>query len=269
MTGHCEFFMVTFHRDFPYLKFCLRSIHRFASGFSGVTILVPDCDLEELQRLVGSVKMELPVICLCGNEWPDKGFLWHACEIMHADGWCPTSQFIAHLDPDCIFTAPVTPETFIKDGKPILCYESYATRGKRWPGVLNWKEPVEQCLPFTIEHDFMCCMPIVHHRSLYEKTQDLIEKKTGRLIDEYVRSCRNENPMTFAEFPTLGAVAYHCFWEQYALRDLGQQLKPDLNPFPLLQLWAQGVIDRPQEIIIEGQPKTVVPIEVIKEIGLL
>lgn len=262
-----ELFICSFHKDFPYLSYCLRSIEKFARGFSGVTIVVPDYDLSTLNKMVCELSGEsgIPFYCKSGPEWENKGFLWHEAQIVRADEWCPAADFICHFDSDCIFTEPVTPERFFCSGKPILRYEAYATIGARVPGVLKWKEATEACVPFKSLYETMRCHTMTHIRDTYAKTRQLIEQTTGKNWYEYILSCRNEYPQTFAEFPTLGAVAMECFPNRYFLYDCGKQSNPDRQDIPVIQFWSHGKTDEPQHIWVFGKQTHVIPEQVVRE----
>jgi len=270
-----DIFIVTYAKDFPWLKCCLRSIQKFARGFSEIHILVPTQDVEALGTLVnpGSFWDDLKpgdprayIHLHSENDWPDKGMVWHMNQIMHADQWCPTADFIAHIDADCIFTHPVTPETYILSGKPILRFENFAFMGKRNPNVLNWQRCTEACLPFPVHYETMRCHPGVFHRDLYAEARHQMEFKTGKPVPEYIRSCRNEYPQTFCEFVTLGNVAMHLFPFLYHMVEQINDLPAPPNY--LQQFWSHGPIDQPQDIWVNGKQKLVVPLEMIREYGL-
>ena len=247
------------------MKYCLLSIKKFARGFSGVTILVPTPDVKELRALIAEVQIE-NVTVKSGYEWAKKGFVWHMAQICRADEWCPNATHIAHYDPDCIFTKPVSPETFWKAGKPLLRYEPFSTLALRHPGTLNWKIAAENALPFPVSNEGMRGFMHVYHCGLYAKTRSLVEEKTGQPFNDYVKSTKNEYPNTFAEFPTLSAVAIHLFQDEYTMCDLSKEPNPDRSPYPVIQFWAKGPIDQEQEIWIDGLKRNIVPIKLIEEI---
>lgn len=233
-----QIFIVTFAPDFQYLKFCLRSLVKFAQGFNGVRILVPTQDRTALESLVAEVPgtAGLPVICLTGDEWPGQGMLWHMMQILLTDQWCPYADFVLHLDADCVFTEPVTPDYYIKAGdKPILFYESFASLGVKHTEVLRWQEVTRNCLPFDPPYETMRQHPEIYHRTLYEQTRKRIQEKTGESVETYLRKQRNEYPQTFCEFVTLGNVAMHDFPAQYNLYDVGKLPWPHAK---LHQAWS-------------------------------
>ena len=264
-----DFFICTHAKDFPWLRYCLRSIAKFAIGFHEVRILVPSDDLIELSQLVSEecVHPTGPQVAISTDqEWPGKGMLWHECQEMFADQWCPDADFIAHLDPDCVFTAPVFPETFIKNGKPVLRFENFAFIGHRHPGVLRWQECTAKCLPFPVHYETMRCHPEVYHRGLYAEARHQVEFTTGQTLVDYVKSCRNEFPQTFCEYVTLGNVAMQLFPDLYELVEQeGDLVTP---PNHLQQFWSHGPMDQAQDIWVNGKVKTVVPLQMLKELGL-
>lgn len=266
-----EIFICSFRKHFPYLVYCLRSIEKFAREFAGVTVLVPNEDLEELKRIAGTLTGEsgIPIRCVSGSEWPEKGFLWHEAQVVRADEWCPSADFILHFDSDCIFTEPVSPARFFCQGKPILRYEAFSTIGVRHPPVMRWKEAAEACLPFEVPYETMRAHTMTHIRDTYSKTRALVEQKTGVRFDDYVKSCRNEYPQTFAEFPTLGAVAIKHFANRYFLYDCGKQKNPDKQDVPVIQFWSHGKTNEQQNIWVFGTQTIVVPDQVAHSYGLL
>ena len=269
-TTNTEIFIVTFHRDFRYLGYCLQSIAKFASGFSSVTILIPTQEMKDLRNVIAvNYNGKIPIRTIHGYEWKKKGFLWHEAMICRADEYCPEADFIAHFDPDCIFTAPVTPETLFQEGKPLLRYEPFETLCKRQSGVWNWKMAMDAALPFSSDNEYMRGMPHTFARATYEKTRQLIEQKHKITFNEYVRSCKNEYPQTFAEFNTLGAVAHVHFADSYCLFDLSKQENPDSNPFPVFQAWSHNPPDVETEVWFEGSKQKIKPTKIYKGLGIL
>jgi len=258
-------FIVTYAKDFVYLEYCLRSIQKFATGFVGTTILVPTKDVPALRIIINNSGIK-NVIVKSGYEWAKKGMLWHLVQKCRADEWCPDADYIAHFDADCVFTSPVTPETFFKDGKPLLRYEPFATLSLRQPNILNWKAAAERCLPFTVNNEGMRGHPEVYHRTLYAKTRELVEQKTKLPFNDFVKSTRNEFPQEFCEFVTLSAVAQELFKDNYFFVDLSKEPNPDKSPYPVCQFWSHGEITKPQTIWIDGKTKEVTPKILMEEI---
>lgn len=262
-----EILIVTFRRDFPYLKWCLESILKFARGFSQLTILVPIGQGHEVRMIDAAPAIHeriMPVAVMEHEEWTDKGMLCHEYQIMKADEWCPASDFILHVDADCIFTEPITPDDYIVNGKPILRYEPFSRIGKRHPGTLVWQECTERCLPFQVLNETMRCHPEVYHRGLYAAAALAIQQKCKQSVEEYLRRQRNEFPQGFCEFVTLGNVAMTVFPDRYELvEQTSDRVSPDNK---LQQFWSHGALDVPQSIWVKGEQKTVVPMEMIRHV---
>jgi len=257
-----EIFIVTFKRDFPYLLHCLRSVQKFFDR-PNVRILVPHSDVGETRAV--SELAHCPTNVVGFDEWPERGMIHHMYQIMHADQWCNDADIIIHFDPDCIFTAPVSAETYSPNGKPILRYETFGSIGKRHPQVFDkWRDTCNKCLPFDCKYEAMRCHPLVYHRGLYALARQLMEKKTGQSCEKYIQAQQNAFPQGFCEFNTLGNVALEFFPTIYErVEQTGDLPNPENH---VIQFWSHGPIDKPQDIWLEGKQQKVVPLEKIKQV---
>lgn len=205
-------FMVTFRRDLEFAEYSLRSVEKFTSGFGEKVIAVPTQDGNMYREMAKPFGFEVRTF----DEWPGKGFVHHEAIICEADQWCPNSDAVLHLDADCLFVGPVEASDYFVQGKPIL----YCQRFESFKQHLNrygWKQCVKDATGIDPEWETMCRHPAVHLRKTYEATRDAITKHTGMDWKDYIRSCRNAYPQSFAEFPTLGAVVIDRFPQDYCL----------------------------------------------------
>ena len=263
-------FIVTYGKDFQYLPYCIKSIDKFANGFQEVVILVPDQDYTALLKLVAEHARRVTVRCYRETEWPDKGMLWHELQIMRADEWCVDADYVYHIDPDCVFTAPVSTDTFMREGKPVLRYERYETLRARCAADERWRGLVERDLPFAADRCFMRGHPEIYHRGLYHAAREFVTKRTGLPLSFHIRSQRNEFPQTFAEFPVLGTVAFHGFPTEYHMHDLANPgAHPELNDWPVFQAWSHNPPDVLTNLWWKGEHKMRRPIDVFAEAGLI
>lgn len=265
-----EIFVVTFRPHFPYLEWCMKSISKFARGFSKLNVLIPTGDKDAMTVLLSSVvqthPLPFPIQIHLYDEWQGKGMLHHMRQIMYADEWCPYADFIAHIDADCIFTEPVTPDDYVKDGRPILRYELFDRICRRHGGVIRWKEASERCLPFPIQFETMRCHPEVYHRGLYKESRELIQRHTGRTVDDHIADGPNTFPQQFCEHVTLGNVAIERFRDHYVLiEQSSDRVSP---PNKLQQFWSHSPPDKSQHIWVNGKEEDVVPMEFIKTVGI-
>lgn len=258
--------IVTFQRDYPYLAFCLKAIEKFAFRFFEVVIAIPRPDVTPVAEMVRAYQGEAPIRLYPFDEWADKGFLHHMALIVNADNICPDADCVLHLDPDCIFRERVTPDDYLEDGKPVLVgapYEWVATTFK-YPHIFKWKEAVEAAVGGISTYEFMRRHPAMHRLELYGRTKKAIRAHTGNLATDYIKSTQNAYPQTFAEFPTLGEIAFREMREQYhfIIQPEGQKPKDKL-----IQFWSHGAIDQPSDNVwIDDVNVVVTPLEEITKI---
>lgn len=249
-------YIVTYAKDAPWLTHCLRSIVKFAAGFSGTTVLAPRRDEAAFTVLCAQNGADLK---LFDEAPPPLGHLHHNVMKCSADMVCPFDDFFCHIDSDCIFREPVTPEDYFVGGKPVLLMESYARLG----GAVPWKPIVDNALHVDAQYEFMRRHPAVHYRELYAQTRDWVYDVQGVPFTEWVLRQRPVFPCGFAEFDTLGEVAWQRFNDRYHFIDVGR------HPYPrskLIQFWSHGPMDQEQKIWIDGQLIPVVPLNLINKI---
>lgn len=211
-----EIMIVSFRNDFKYLKYALRSVAKFCNGFFGCTLVVPQADLSALNPLKHEWKGLFPLRIKDFTEWYGKGFLHHEFIVISADEYCPNAEVVFHLDSDEVFLEHVTPETFFREGKPIMAYARYDWLiANHNPLIKCWKEDAENALGWTVEYEYMRHPQLIYWRELYPKTRQCIHEHTNRKVDSYIKDQREEFPQGFAEHPTLGAVAWRFFRDKY------------------------------------------------------
>jgi len=260
-----DIFICTYARDFPYLEFCLRSIAKFATGFNRVLLLVPNEDIDGTHAYVSKTgPHRVPITVVGYEEKPGKGMLWHMRNIMYADTFSD-AEVIAHMDADCIFTDPVTPDYLLaEDGKIILRYEPFESICKRHDAMMRWQECTTKCLPFPPKHETMRSHPEAYHRDTYRVAREAMEKKTKRPVDDYILAQENTFPQTFCEHVTLGNVAMELQPQHYH-----PVLQTSDTPMPdprMQQFWSHGSIGEPQDIWVRGKQQVIVPIKMIQSV---
>jgi hypothetical protein len=97
-------FIKSYPPDFGWLAYCLKSIHRFSSGFHEIVVVIPEgSNLSLTQERV--IKIPEPQT---GNGMHGIGYVTQQLAKMSADKYC-TGDNICFLDSDCILVKPVTP----------------------------------------------------------------------------------------------------------------------------------------------------------------
>ena len=115
----CSILIKSFRKDFEWLFYCLKSIQKFASGFEEIVVIIPDTDDLQLtaERLV---KIHEPGPSATSVFNHGAGYCYQQVVKMNADKYT-TSDYVCHLDSDCIFTKPVRPEDlFVNEGYAVL-----------------------------------------------------------------------------------------------------------------------------------------------------
>lgn len=248
---------VTFARDFHWLRYSLESVVKFTSGFSGVMVLVPTCDLQKFKEFERYSTSRLPVVFKDFLEYPGKGFVHHLAMKCYADVLCPDADFVLHMDPDCLFCKPTTPSDYFTNGNPDLLIEPYDLLKQYHTNRYNWKFVTQAAVGFDCEFETMCRHPAVHYAATYETTRRVVEANSKAPFIDFVLRQKNSFPQGFGEFNTLGAVVVKYAANRYNLINLGpdrqkaiEEIKknPDLqigHPEPrIIQMWSHGGVQR-------------------------
>jgi len=245
VRGPCGILIVTYKKDFPWLKYSIRSIQKFCSGFSGVTVAVPKTDVYEYFKAVGRPPGVKPIFY---EEVEGKGMLHHMERICHADVLLPTDQFVLHVDADCIFTDPVTPSEYIVENKPVYVVRSYESLIDRATGkvsdCLQWKKVAEENIGEPVDIYTMCRHPSCFPRSFYPAFREHIRTKHGMTFRDFVLSKKNAFPQTFAEFPAMGGWAWNHMHDAFHWIRVDQEGAPKDK---LRAFWSHGGIDQKME----------------------
>lgn len=256
-------FICTYSRDLGYFNQCVRSIKKFATGFSYMAVRVPSPDGHEANRIMESHGLPFNWDVVTEVDQMGKGMVEHMAAVCRADEYCGIADYILHLDSDCIFTEPVTPDDYFVDDKPVLMYATYEWLKSQGHDLSQWQTAVEAAVGGTSDNEFMRRHPAVHCRDCYYETRYAIHTHTGKPYREYILGTKNDFPWTFTEFPTLGEVA----WRK--LRDRYHWINQETEAFPphkLLQFWSHSPVDQPQDINNGGQKMHCTPLEVCNKI---
>lgn len=235
-----QILIVTYANDVPYLELNLRTINKFAKGFSGTTLVVPSDELSLFVPLTQDFGVDLSQY-----HRPRNKELWHLsaqAQKCWADGHCRDADFILHTDSDCAFTETVTPDDYFVNGKPIMLYESY----DKLPGV-PWRPVVEAVLKTEVPNEFMRRHPQVNPIGVYSDLRRHIQNIHNTPFTKFVESRKASFPWGFTEHNVIGAFAfsddrwkdkYH--WHEVAVHGVPKE--------KLVQFWSHSDPDVPQEI---------------------
>ncbi len=219
-----------------------------------VTIVVPTVDVDKFihfEQKFGTP--ECPVLIKNFLEFPGKGFVNHLAMKCYADVFQPDMDLTLHLDPDCLWIKPTSPEDYLVDGKPVLIIEPFdAILKVSHEGRFGWKKVTEDALKCPVSHETMCRHPAIHYRDVYQTLRKHMEFAHLTPFTDYVIKQKNSFPQGFAEFPALGAIAMKYFAQHYHFIDRGfDGNKNDPEPH-IEQMWSyhfQTYIDRIKQIL--------------------
>ena len=225
-----EILIVTYAKHFNYLLYCLRSINKYARNFARCTVIVPHTDVSKMADMIEAWNLPVPLEVASFLEWPGKGFLHHMYIICCTDNWLPHADRIMHIDADCFFTAPVTPADYCDDkDRPIMVHAPFEWCIAQQGNLADWQIAVERALGWKPVHEHMRRHPIMYNRDVYRVVRSMVEQHTGQSFESFAQNQRNEFPQTFAEFPTIGEVAWVRFHDDYAWRDQSKGEYPEGN----------------------------------------
>lgn len=190
----CDIFIRSYDGDAEWLKYCLRSIQRFATGFQQVVVVVPNGH----NPPTGTNEVVFKVA-----EIGDQ-YMQQQSDKLHADHFTD-AEFILYQDSDTIFTQPVTPATFIVDNRrPVWLYTPYAQLGNDESQL--WKEVTSKVITFDVDLELMRRHPFCISRNSLQAFRQFIHLTHGVTAERYVMS---QPAHEFSEFNALGSFMWY------------------------------------------------------------
>ena len=132
----CDILVKSCARDARWLPWLFRSVLRFARGLRAVVVLFP---ADERAAIDGMGLTRERVVLT--HDHGDRYVYQQLCKL-EADRYTD-ADFVCHVDSDCVFTGPASPETYFTGGRPQMLYTPYtalegsgaaAWRPGRFPG---------------------------------------------------------------------------------------------------------------------------------------
>jgi hypothetical protein len=249
-----DIFVVSYAHDLRWLEYCVKSIRKFATGFGGLNVLVPTNERALFEPLQNKYRFMLMDYQTPADKV--KHHIAHQLQKLNADRWCPDCDYVMHIDSDCCFLEPVTPEDYFSGDKPVMFIEEFS-RLKDNP----WQKPTEETLKRPVSHETMRRHPQVNPRGVYGDLRAHIEEVQGMPFDDFVLSRKPTYPWGLSEHCLIGAFAMNSdkWASAYAWVDLGHQKAPKNK---LIQFWSWSPPEVEQDLPSGGRA---VPIKVIEE----
>jgi glycosyltransferase involved in cell wall biosynthesis len=217
-------FIRTYKNDLEWLQYCLKSIHKYVTGYNKIVVCIP----ENQQHLLKDFNLHNVVTSPIYKD----DYLGQQVSKLMADTYC-NSEYVVYVDSDCVFTEPVDlSKRMFFNGKPIVYKTLYTKVGD----AICWKEPTEKALNrIGVEWEYMRRMPIIYKSETIKDLRDYLELIHNRTLENHVidRPFRQ-----YSEFNVLGAYAESFCKEYYHFHDTDYGIEPNF----LNQAWSWGGI---------------------------
>lgn len=202
-----DIFIKTCEHDRPYHAHCMESISRYCSGF-GRTIVV---DGEHAQ-----------------------GYLHQQVVKLHADTYS-SADYILVTDSDTLFTTPVTPQSFMRDGRPMWLMTPWSQEMLAHPGTSRWFHVMKAFFGVEPRYEMMRRQPFMFPRHVLERLRAYCLRKHGKTIEMYIMQSG-----AFSEWNILGMFCHMFHHEEFHWIDTEHELPPTL----VRQFWSHDPIGK-------------------------
>jgi hypothetical protein len=202
-----DIFIKTYPGDKGYHPHCIASIEKFCTGFRKTVVVDSD---------------------------EPRGYLYQQVVKLTADRHTD-ADFILITDSDTLFKQPVTPETYLRDGKPLWLMTPWTPEMLAHPGTRAWFGVMTEFFGVEPPAEWMRRQPFMIPRWALTGLQEFCFKEHGLSIEEYVMS-RN----AFSEFNVIG----YYLWLFH--RDKIHWIDTSVDPLPeltVVQLWSHGDLE--------------------------
>ena len=214
-------FIKTWRDDMKWMPYAIESIRRFASGFEEIVIAADSSCYEESVSLYGS---EARVV-QC-QEWANGYVQQQAVKLDAGRLVGMRHEYVLFVDSDCVFHTPFSPESFMRDGLPVLMKTPYGDLG----GAEAWRSITSDAVGFDVEFEYMRRLPWMY------RTSSLVNFSVK--YQSLVKSLSQMTTRDFSEFNALGAYIDRFESDHYFITDTREWV-PDAVAH---QFWSWGGI---------------------------
>lgn len=228
-----DIFIKSYHADFKWLDYCVKSIDKFVKNVNKIIIVIPKKDSRYFNINL-SPKFELHKKREVG-----KGYLFQQYVKLTAHHYSD-ADYIMFVDSDCIFLRETDLVDLVKDGKSRMLMTKYSEILELKDQCYVWKAPTEKVFNTEVEYEFMRSSFLIYKRSTLQN----FEKWFPYDLLTYIISQEH-----FSEYNVLGAFAYFFERDQYNFVDT--QDWTDENPFGR-QYWSYSGLTNSEREEIES-----------------
>ena len=202
-----DIFIKTCAHDSAYHEYCLASIDKYCTGFRKTVV----------------VEGEHP-----------RGYLHQQVVKLHADQHTD-ADFILVTDSDTLFTEPVTPESFMRDGKPIWYCTPWNDDMMANPGTRAWFDVMSEFFGKTPTHELMRRQPFMFPREVLSGLRELCIHRHGTTIEDYIMQRK-----AFSEWNVLG---FYC-WLYHREKFYWMDTTIECPPAKVRQFWSHDPLEK-------------------------
>lgn len=233
-TYKTDIFIKTYGGDFEWLKYCLRSIQKYCTGFNKIILVCDEGDRPGLEEF-GLTREEVFYVPLEFN-----GYLFQQWVKLNAHTYSD-ADYIMFVDSDCVFTRPTSPSDFIKSGKPVILKTPYEVV----PEIKFWKDLTELTLKEEVEFEYMRRLPLIYRRDTIENCLNHVNPFHEQGLKTFISRQPNHE---FSEFNLLGAYAEKYEGDKYKFLDTTKIELPETH---VLQNWSWSGMSQRKKVELE------------------
>jgi ADP-heptose:LPS heptosyltransferase/glycosyltransferase involved in cell wall biosynthesis len=225
-------FIRSYRRDLPWLKFSLRSLLKYASGFDGIVLACPWRDLVLFRRMIGREFGHIPALRIRPVRRMRHDYIGQQYTKLHADLFTGDDGTVTFWDSDAIATGPFDSGRLFQDGKILYLKTPYAALP---PEVAEkWQPVTERWLGEPVSCEFMRRLPITFYASHLAELRRWFRQRHGQSLWEALEPLEGA---AFSEFNLMGAWAQRHRPQAYRWLDTTEEAAA---PLPCRQYWSLG-----------------------------
>lgn len=225
-------FIRSYQGDIQWLKYALQSLHKFASGWDEIVIVVP----EPQKPLFDQLNLTVEKLKTCPT-YPND-YIGQQLTKLQAYNYTD-ADLITFWDSDVIAHAPTSPADYVKENKPVL-YKTHYDHLKTDQGYL-WKQRTEQAFGHPVEYEYMRRLPLTYHASTLKDLETYFRATHRKNYQQYTESIQGND---FSEFNLVGAYVQRFETHKYHLLDTDHTVLP---PLKARQFWSWSKLTPAEE----------------------
>ncbi|QTC91183.1 DUF6492 family protein [Brevundimonas goettingensis] len=191
----------TYEKDAARLGFCLASIARFCSGFDDVVIVCQEKAVEFIRPIVNASPVGRLKICPAY----ENDYIGQQITKLRATDYIDT-DYICHVDSDCVFFEAFKPQDYFFDDKPAMYYKDYDWF-YRQKHLNPWQFITSRLMNRQVDYEFMALFPLIYPKELYKDLEAWFVEANGYTYEEL--EAKLIIPNQVSEFNLMGAFSYY------------------------------------------------------------